>query len=409
MKNEPNIRVDGTIDRAIRALGELPIPPGPPPETIQAVLAAGMSQPKGAQVQKGIFTMNRFSKIAAVILIVAGITALVIFLTVGRGGATIAWADVQQHIRNARTMTFKATVEVEGLPNMEMTQMFKEPGLMRHEMTMGPAKTIAIMDIQQSKMIVLMEAQKKAIIIDLTDLREEIRKKHEEQNFLAGIKKLIEESETELGEKEINGRAVKGYRVEKGNQVFTIWADAETGQPVEVNMTMFRGESEMTMSDFEFDVELDESLFSLDIPEGYTVEQKQLDIKEASIEDLVEMLRIWTKIRGGTFPDAITPSHLIKDSKDGKFEDQGLAKDNSLEIAAGMTRAWMLLAQHGEAHYAGKGVKLGDGETAIFWYRPKDSQTYKVIYGDLRIEDVAEENLPSNQPALETDETSPAK
>ncbi len=356
-------------------------------------------------ITERIFKMNRIPRIAAAIFIVAAVAGLA-FLTLGNGGASITWADVQEHIRNARTMTFKMTTEVEGMPNMEMTMMFKEPGLMRQEMTMGPSKIVGIMDIQQNKMITLVEAQaqKKAIIFDLTELPAEIRKEHEEQDFLAGIKKLIKESETELGEKEIDGRAVKGYRVEKGNQVITIWADAETGHPVEMNMTMFQGDIKSTMFDFEFDMELDESLFSLDVPEGYTVEEKEIEFKEASTEDLVEMLRIWTKVRGGTFPDALIPSRLVKDTmsfvKAGKELEaqafaQELAKNDELKVALTISRAIMLLAQHSEAHYAGKGVKLGDAETAVFWYKPTDSETYKVIYGDLSVKDVAEEDLPA--------------
>jgi hypothetical protein len=48
----------------------------------------------------------------------------------------------------------------------------------------------------------------------------------------------------------------------------------------------------------------------------------------------------------------------------------------------------------GDWHYAGNGVKLGDTDTAIFWYQPENSQTWRVIYGDLHVEDVAQENLP---------------
>ena len=36
----------------------------------------------------------------------------------------------------------------------------------------------------------------------------------------------------------------------------------------------------------------------------------------------------------------------------------------------------------------------GDAEAAVFWYRPKGSETYEVVYGDLTIEDVAEDDLP---------------
>ena len=378
------------------------------PQGADAARAATRNKGRLQAFAERIFTMNRIAKTAAAVVIAAGAIGLIAYFTIGDGGASIAWADVQEKIRNARTMTYKTKVKVEGLPTMETTVMLKEPGLMRQEMTMGPSKVITIMDIRQGKMIALVEAQKKSTTYDLTGLPAEERKKQEEQDFLAGIKKLIEESETELGEKKIDGRAVKGYRVEKGKQVITIWADAKTAQPVEMNMTMFQGETKGTMSEFKFDVELDDALFSVEVPkgEGYTVDKKQMEFKEPSVADLVETLRVWTRIRGGTFPDALTPSHLRKDTmsfvkacKDGKLENkafaQDLAKDGGQKTTLSISRAMMLLSLHGEACYAGEGVEVGDGDTAIFWYQPKDSETYTVIYGDLRIEEgVAEEDLP---------------
>jgi len=44
--------------------------------------------------------------------------------------------------------------------------------------------------------------------------------------------------------------------------------------------------------------------------------------------------------------------------------------------------------------YAGEDVKYGQADTPIFWYQPEGSQTYRVIYGDLNVKDVAPENLP---------------
>ena len=40
------------------------------------------------------------------------------------------------------------------------------------------------------------------------------------------------------------------------------------------------------------------------------------------------------------------------------------------------------------------GLDLGDAKAVVFWYKPKNSKTCRVIYGDLRIEDVPEEDLP---------------
>ena len=43
--------------------------------------------------------------------------------------------------------------------------------------------------------------------------------------------------------------------------------------------------------------------------------------------------------------------------------------------------------------YAGENVKFGDAQIPIFWYKPGGDTTYRVIYGDLSIKNVAPENL----------------
>ena len=47
--------------------------------------------------------------------------------------------------------------------------------------------------------------------------------------------------------------------------------------------------------------------------------------------------------------------------------------------------------------YLGKGVKLGDKDRIVCWYKLKDAKdpsTYRVVYGDLSVKDVAPEDLP---------------
>ena len=58
-------------------------------------------------------------------------------------------------------------------------------------------------------------------------------------------------------------------------------------------------------------------------------------------------------------------------------------------------------------HYAGRGVTLGEAEKAIAWYRPTGADTYRVIYGDLSVSDVAPDALPA-VPAAETPAPTPA-
>jgi len=53
-----------------------------------------------------------------------------------------------------------------------------------------------------------------------------------------------------------------------------------------------------------------------------------------------------------------------------------------------------LLKAENDWHYVGKNVKLGDAESPVCWYRPEGSETYRVIYGDLSVKDVAAGDWP---------------
>ena len=47
--------------------------------------------------------------------------------------------------------------------------------------------------------------------------------------------------------------------------------------------------------------------------------------------------------------------------------------------------------------YLGKGIRLGDKDRIVCWYKLKDAKNpniYRVIYGDLSVKDVAAEALP---------------
>ena len=77
--------------------------------------------------------------------------------------------------------------------------------------------------------------------------------------------------------------------------------------PVRVEMTTaLMPNLKMTMSDFEFNVDLDESLFSVEPPAGYkvsTVRLPKTNDPAAGEKDLIEAFRHYCELSGGTFPD----------------------------------------------------------------------------------------------------------
>jgi hypothetical protein len=198
---------------------------------------------------------------------------------------------------------------------------------------------------------------------------------------------------------EIEGRDCIVFVAKGDNDTITIWADPQTALPVRIEHTT--PNMKITCDNMQFDVTFDESLFSMDIPEGYTTQDAgAIDFKNANESDFVESLRIWAEIiEGGQFPDSINLEDIVKIGPkfEKGMEKAGLTDEQQASVALKWGQGLVFIRffkGRGQWHYAGQGVKLGDGDSPIFWYQPKDSETWRVIYGDLRVEDVSAENLP---------------
>jgi len=340
------------------------------------------------------------TKLAAAAVIITAV--LVVFNQFG--GSTPAFAEIVQPFLTARTATFKATVEVEGAPTQTFEGMFMEPIRMRQTTSQG---AIVISDLQQGKIVTLMPEQNKAIVIEMENIPED--EDRSQFNMFHEIRKRIQEAqETEdesvsfLGEREIDGLTTIGYHVQRPGVDITVWADPQTKLPVQMENTV--GPVTYTMTDIVFNVELDKTLFSLEIPEGYTVQTMQVDVSEPTEKDLLEMFRIWADHTDGNLPSVLDMNAQMEFVKyqRKKMKDKGQepSEESVLELQKTimkMSRGGMFvqnLSADSDWHYTGKDVKFGDPETAIFWYRPEGSETYRVIYGDLSVKDVAPENLP---------------
>jgi hypothetical protein len=200
-----------------------------------------------------------------------------------------------------------------------------------------------------------------------------------------------------LGEKEIDGRVVTGFRARNPDGEFTVWADPETALPIRIEQTW--RQMQFVFTEFHFDIEMDESLFSMEIPEGYSeLPSGELRIASSTEKDLVETLRIWAEvILDDVFPRDFSGQIYVDDVKKNRKKFANLKEEEKLELAMKMGPGFVfvqLLKAETDWHYVGKDVKLGDSESPVCWYRPEGSETYRVIYGDLSVKDVAAGDLP---------------
>jgi hypothetical protein len=486
------------VDRAAEELRSMPVPPGPPPELLEALLKAANVEASTQPLSRESFyqPLSRLQKIRNTIMkhpikslttIVACCLVLIAaYLIVGpMMQGSVAFAEVCAIIQKAKTMvcTGEMNLPMPGTPgNTKIKIMSLDNGRMREEIG---SQMVMIFDWPAGKTLTLSPEAKSAILLNVKGMPKQAL----QQDFLADLKKITQNPKAEdLGLKIMDGKEVKGFRVKNESLTVTFWADAKSGDPITVQYqqqmpNLFnkelpdflkkelpglikkegkggkteeevaqklqdlnkelpdflkkagineegKGEMAMTMvlSNFQFDVPLDESLFSLTPPEGYKLQEMNMDWSGGSEKDVIEILRRAADMDKGAFPDSLTDLKLImkitmkttmkwsfemgkqaalaavkhaKEKAEGKEPKKAVPPEMPPEMLKEQSetgnligRMTTFLRENEGWKYVGKGVKLGDAQTPIFWYVPKDAKQGRVIYGDLSVRDVPLDQMP---------------
>ncbi len=342
--------------------------------------------PKGSSVWRTIMQSRR-TRIAtgAVVVIMAG---LAYQLATDSETSHVAFGQVISYVAQARTAKCEMVLQPEGLPEQTFQVMRLEPGRQRITFPSGTVAMVAhaghdttlMLDLKKKKATLLKRDSTSAVAVQEDSFEE--------------FKQLCEGAEEVLGEQEIDGRLATGFRVRKSGMDWMVWADPETGLPIRVEQSgsPALGSATLVMKNFVFDVELDESLFSIEPPADYEVVEKQVPRLQPTEEDLVETLRIYADLMDGAFPPALDFLTIGKQLREaGKKK---LGEERVTKLMTGIVFI-MKLPADSDHHYAGEPVRFGDADAPVFWYRPEGSETYRVIYGDLSVSDAGADGLPS--------------
>ncbi len=326
----------------------------------------------------------------AAVLVVAGI----VWLIQGASPA-LALDEVVENMVKAHSARFDMTVSPAGLPMQKMKAFFLEPASFRQEMDNG---YVNIADWKAGRMVGLDAKSKQATVITLVNLPPGSEDKRQQNQFDAirdTLRKAVSDPNTKiesLGSKQLGNRKVIGYRFKDGQQPMTVWADPETKIPVSIESTMIGPpKTTVTMSNFEFNMKLDKFIFSTKVPDGYKVMETDIDASKPTERSMVDALKACSK-GINEFPaglDAVAIGGYV-----GKlFVKKGVNNDSPpskelmqevVKISRGFQFA-LLLPPEADAHYAGKGAKVGDSQRPVFWYRPDKSKLYRVVYADLTV------------------------
>jgi len=304
-----------------------------------------------------------------------------------------------ENMMKARTARYDMIATVDGQPLQKMKAYYLEPNYLRQELLNG---YINISDWAAGKTVGLDPKTKQATVLNLTNLSAEAKKGMQEGNQFEMIRQSLRTATSDpnskvvpLGEKQLDGRTVVGFRFETPGMPLTLWADPATQFPVRIESTMAGPpKTEVVMTNYEFNIELDESLFSVEIPDGYTVTEANVDVSPANEKDLITALRMCCEASDGEFPTGLdtvsigkyTATYVQHMGIDNEKGPTGEQFQEIMKIGRGFQFV-LMLPKESDAHNAGAGIKQGDAERAVFWYRPAGSQKYRVLYADFSVKE----------------------
>lgn len=362
-----------------------------------------------------IIMNKKMAKLAAAAAIMIGVF---VGFQIFNGTSSVSWAQVRERVAAVRAVVYKA--KVTGSQRGQGFEMCIEAVMAeglgaRVDAYMGSqmiSQTFALGD--ETSHITLFPIQKKYLEVELTETN-----RLETGDPKVMVEAFLQGDYKELGRREINGVTVEGIESHDvsptagfpgggaimgavegkfiAEVVASLWVDVATGWPVEVTLdiTYDKGDEQMTVvvNDFQWEAQIDPDTFASVIPEDYELMYKVDLTRTESGEQLVDGLRYFAELTGGKYPAKLTIGDILSDvgeiyktkSSDSSFQ---LDDGQIVNLKYGAQHVGRLEAEGKEPVYSGATVTAADSGKVLLRWKLDDGQ-YRVIFGDLRIEDVS--------------------
>ncbi len=371
----------------------------------------------------GALGAGRFGKVAAAAAVVVAATVWVLCWAPMPAIAAQAFADVLTQVRNARTVRYSTRLTLAGHEPQTACVQFAADGRERKTLSDGG---VQIADYAAGRVLFIAPpAQGWSLRVACPPTSTDA----DTPNPLRRLATLAEGAGRFIGVREYDDRTVHVYEVADGNQRMTLWADANA-RPVRIEIVSATRTAPdapgatLVMEQFEWDVELDEGLFTaLDAPA--TGEQYRLTLidqtQPPAEADLVAMLALLAEAAGGVFPASIDdPEWLsaaatagesavaVLDLAAGLVVVAGTGpsvgpegepamvqylrdQQRNVQLRRGLQFIDRLVGEQRPFRYVGEGVRQG-GPHRVFWYKPRGAVTYRMVHADGSVTDVAAKN-----------------
>ncbi|MCK5000489.1 MAG: hypothetical protein KAS23_13185, partial [Anaerohalosphaera sp.] len=339
------VDVDSNIDQAfLDRLGELSAQ-----EFERAASRSDAPQPDIESIWRRIMK-NRTTKFSSAAAILIAAFVGIYMLT---GYVPVTFAQVIEPILKSNTISYDFIVGGDEADGVLLHDIVTESYINR---TFGNATMI--LDLDKNRMLRLDHSKKSAVYIDTKGplgrgSRHFIKLI---RNIADGVQDNPDFAPDNIGEKVIDGHTAVGFKVDEH---LVIWADTETALPVRIELQL--GMQRTVLKNFEFNFPLEASMTSMEVPEGYTLEETDMDLSNVTEQDFIAGLKVWIEvILDGQFPEAITSQAYMKNIPviEQKIDDLNLPEKEAEQLGVSYIKGMMFINMfmvqgHSDLNYAG--------------------------------------------------------
>lgn len=353
-------------------------------------------------IWSGIMKNNIYRYAALVIAILGLIFILSLF---SRPNVTFtAWDQVTAKVEQAHTVTWNSFIEdpqegrVEVMNYLSMNHGFRADIKMH-----GSVVATSYYSMDEKAFITLIPSKKQYFVIPVD--MEELYEEEELQDLRSSVGKFFELEHTEIGSKWINGVMAAGIEIndprllsgDYDTGIGRLWVDVETQFPVRMEFEMSAAggkiKRKMTVEKFDWDASLDATDLLPVIPDDYEL-SVQFDRVKKDEASAIEGLRSYAMVANGRYPSTLSIQTAIYEAKKARgVEDLEIEDDiRVLRIQSTSMFFRELTNADKDVKYFGGTVLAGEKNKILMRWKV-DTAKYRVIFGDLSVVEISEEEL----------------
>jgi hypothetical protein len=363
-----------------------------------------------------IIMKNPMTKIAITAAII--VAALILF-NIAPNGDNVLWAEVPDNVREAGAFSYRVRMELSGLIHHNegkyeaMIRISPEHGVRIDSYRDGRNYARLYLSRAEQRTVLVVPKEKVRLGMTLTDaLFEKIARESSYPEKM--VEKFAEYYDTELGWSTIDGIEVEGIECHDpglvegvlkgvagwavGDVVGRLWADTEHNLPVKLEAEVYSNDGgkmvDMVAYDYQWDVEIDASEFVLEMTDDLA---EAFVVITADENSTVKGLRFFAEYAGGKYPtdlSEITIGRELREALTAKFGGGQVWPDEQKLFFLQMAIRFYsgLLVEGRDPAYYGETVTAEYPDAVLMRWR-QDDGLYKVIFGDLAIEEVTADQL----------------